>query len=48
MHYLHNIPLGYLLLKLDFKNAFNTVGQDKMRESVKGYALDLFTFVNSA
>ena len=46
--YLRNMPPGHLLLKLDFKNAFNTLRRDKMLESVKEYAPELFTLVLSA
>ena len=46
--YLHNMSPGHLLLKLDFKNAFNTLRRDKMLESVKEYAPELFTLVHSA
>ena len=46
--YLHNMPPGHLLLKLDFINAFNTLRRDKMLESVKEYAPELFTLVHSA
>ena len=46
--YLRNMPPGHLLLKLDFKNAFNTLRRDKMLESVKEYAPELFTLVHSA
>ena len=42
------MPPGHLLLKLDFKNAFNTCRRDKMLESVKEYAPELFAFADSA
>ena len=42
------MPPGHLLLKLDFKNAFNTLRRDKMLESVKEVAPELFTFINAA
>lgn len=37
--YLMNLPSGHALLKLDFKNAFNSVWQDKMLEAVQKLAL---------
>jgi hypothetical protein len=46
--YLQNMPPNHLLLKLDFKNAFNTLRRDKMLESVKEYAPELFTFIHAA
>ena len=46
--YLRNMSPGHLLLKLNFKNAFNTLRRDKMIESVKEYAPELFTFILSA
>ena len=42
------MPPNHLLLKLDFKNAFNTLRRDKMLESVKEYAPELFTFIHAA
>ena len=45
---LQNMPPGHLLLKVDFKNTFNTLKRDKMLESVKQYAPELFAFTNSA
>ena len=46
--FLQNMPPGHLLLKLDFKNAFNTLRRDKMLESVKEVAPELFTFIHAA
>ena len=46
--HLQNMSPGHLLLKLDFKNTFNTLRRDKMFESVKEYAPELFTLVHSA
>ena len=46
--YLRSIPPGHLLFKLDLKYAFNTLWRDKMLESVKEYAPELFTLVHSA
>ncbi len=37
-----------LLLKLDFRNAFNTLTRDKMLESVKDHAPELFSFIHAA
>ena len=33
--YLSNLPPDHVLLKLDFKNAFNSVRRDKMLEAAK-------------
>ena len=46
--YLHNMPPKHLLLKLDFKNAFNSLRRDKMLEAVKHSAPELFPFIYSA
>ena len=43
--YLQNM---HLLLKLNFKDAFNTLRRDKMLESVKEYTLESFTFIHAA
>ena len=45
--YLNNLPPDYVLLKLDFANAFNTIRRDKMLESVKEFAPEIFPFVHS-
>ena len=46
--YLQNMPPSHLLLKLDFKNAFNSLRRDKMLEAVKENVPELFNFVHSA
>ena len=46
--YLLNTQIDHLLLKLDFKNAFNCLWQDKMLEAVCEFAPELFPFVYSA
>ena len=43
-----NLPSGHALLKLDFKNAFNSVWQDKMLEAVQELAPDIYPLVHSA
>ena len=39
--YLEDLPSGHALLKLDFKNAFNSVRRDKMLEAVQVLAPDI-------
>ena len=46
--YLDSMSPGQLLLKLDFRNAFNSLRRDKMLTVVKDAAPDLFRFVSSA
>ena len=46
--YLHSMPSNHLLLKLDFKNAFNTLRRDKILESVKNHVPELFSFIHAA
>ena len=49
MHqYLHHMPQDHLLLKLDFRNAFNSLRRDKMLEAVQQYIPDLSSFMYSA
>ena len=45
---LDNSPNDHLLLKLDFKNAFNRLRHDKMLETVLQSAPLLFPFAYSA
>ena len=45
--FLDSMSPGQLLLKLDFRNAFNSLRRDKMLTVVKDAALDLFRFVSS-
>ena len=46
--YLNNTQADHLFLKLDFKNAFNCLGRDKMLEAESQFAPDLYPFVHSA
>ena len=46
--YLLNLNPNHVLLKLDFRNAFNSVRRDKMLEAVQDLAPELFPFVHSA
>ena len=46
--FLNNMSPSHLLLKLDFKNAFNCLRRDKMLAAVKGSAPELFKFILSA
>ena len=43
--YLHNLQPDNVLLKLDFRNAFNCIRWDKMLKSVEELAPELFPFV---
>ena len=44
----YNLPSDHLLLKLDFKNAFNCLCWDKMLSAVSVFAPKLLKFVYSA
>ena len=46
--YLQNAQANHLMLKLDFKNAFNCLRRDKMLEAVGKAAPELLPFVHSA
>ena len=46
--YLQDMPDHHLLLKLDFRNAFNSLRRDKMLMAVRENALQLFPLVHSA
>ena len=46
--YLQSMPSNHLLLKLDFRNAFNSMRRDKMLLAVHETAPELFDFVNAA
>ena len=46
--YLHDMPPGHQLLKLDFMNAFNCLCRDNILSAVKDSAPELFKFVFSA
>ena len=45
--YLSNLPSDQVLLKLDFKNAFNSVRRDKMLEAIEEFAPELFPYLFS-
>ena len=45
--YLADMPPSHVLLKLDFKNAFNSVRRDKMLEATKRAAPEIFPLVYS-
>ena len=45
--YLECLADDEAVVKLDFKNAFNSVRRDKMLESIRDLAPDLFPFVHS-
>ena len=45
--YLQDLPSGHVLLKLDFKNAFNSIRRDKMLEAVRDLAPDIYPLVHS-
>ena len=42
------MPSNHVLLKVDFRNAFNSVRRDKILEAVKSSIPELFLFVSSA
>jgi len=46
--YLHQLTSDYAIVKLDFKNAFNTLRRDCMLEALSSTIPELFTFVHSA
>ena len=46
--YLESMPSNHVLLKVDFRNAFNSVRRDKILEAVKSSIPELFLFVSSA
>ena len=46
--YLDTLNPNQALLKLDFRNAFNSIRRDKMFEAVQDLAPDLFPFVHFA
>ena len=46
--YLMNLLSGHAQLKLDVKNAFNTVWRDEMLEAVQELAPDIYPLVHSA
>ena len=46
--YLQSMPSNHLLVKLDFRNAFNSLRRDKMLFVVRKTGPKLFNFVNDA
>ncbi len=46
--FLDNVQPNEVILKLDFKNAFNTIQRDKMLKAVRSLAPELAPFVYSA
>ena len=46
--YLHNLKQHQLMMKIDFKNAFNAVLRDRMLDAVREFIPDLLPFVHSA
>ena len=45
--YLADLPPDHVFLKLDFRNAFNSVRRDKTLEAVRQFAPEIFPFVYS-
>ena len=45
--YLANLHPDHVILKLDFKNAFNSIRRDKMLEIAKLHTPELFPFIYS-
>ena len=46
--YLRHLPNEKAMLKVDFRNAFNSIRRDKMLKAVKWYVPNLLPFVSSA
>ena len=46
--YLQNLPSGHAMLKLDFRNAFNSVRRDKVLEAVRNLAPDVYPLAHSS
>ena len=46
--YLQNIPSEHAMLKLDFRNAFNSVRRDKVLVAVRDLAPDVHPLVHSS
>ena len=46
--YLHNLQPQHLILKLDFRNAFNCLHRDKMLTVVRERVPEIFPFIHSA
>ena len=47
-HYIHHLLPGHAVVKLDFKNAFNSVRRDKMLDTIRVLAPEIYQFVYSA
>ena len=45
--YLNHLPLQKALLKIDFKDAFNSIRRDKVLETVEVHIPELLPFVHS-
>ena len=46
--YLQSMPLNHILVKVDFRNTFNSLRRDKMLLAVRETVPELFDFFNSA
>ena len=46
--FLHHMPSDHLLVKLDFKNAFNSLRRDCMISAVQQFTSNVLSFVHSA
>ena len=46
--YLENLPPNNILLKLDFRNAFNSIRRDKLLEAARVWVPEIFPFVHSS
>ena len=46
--YLHHLQMGHAIVKLDFRNAFNSIWRDKMLEAVRELVPDIYPVVYSA
>ena len=45
--YLENLPIGHVLIKIDFKKAFNTIRQDSILEAVDLHFPELLPYAAS-
>ena len=46
--FLQNLPDQHALVKLDFRNAFNSIRRDRMLEAVRDLASEIYPLVYSA
>ena len=46
--YMQNLPSEHAMLKLDFRNAFNSVRRDKVLEAVRDLAPNIYPLVHSS